>query len=887
MENSGEMNLKEYIQHLTQEFLPRQKLSDATQTIEALMVWPPDVFAITSLILKQTGAYSFSILPLEAWPDKYWLRRLDAARKQWYRWILDPARNWDVIDAPIGDLSAVANEDPEHAATLRASLSTALRDFVQALPDALLEEVSIEEIQRLVDESPELYFYPDSAHNLIEGEIANDDYAKWQAWQVCKAVLDLHALADEICRGFGTPSGTQWVKGQEAGNVKPIHCIANMLLALNGTLSQLPRHEGVVLPKMRTPEVGMTLRNLSHHLTFHVTEVQVEWRTLPWVDIDDNTVNLLIVPWPYAIKPTWFRPSSWTTNRKGPEQTRFFEYTGGGGENRFRYEYLEEMLKDAEQSVNRVHLIVFPELALTGKELDEILEKLALRSSADGAPSRTQIPMVLAGIRSDDSHDPMANHSSRIFPTGSNRVVLSTFFAGKWYQIEQNKHHRWKLNATQIQQYGLGGALAASRHWWEAIPITRRKLSVLAPNSWFTLCPLICEDLARQEPISDLIRGIGPTMLIAILMDGPQLRERWAGRYASVLADDPGTSVLSVSPLGFTQRSMSSSGESGSPQVGLWKDSETGYTDIRMNAEMGGVLLTVDARSRTELTSDGRTDLGNAAAFARAGVQPLPLDAQRFAKSEDGKGDGGASGEDGKVSVKGSSVDLLEVTLFSFLVDAVLDCDTTGNAKIDWISELQHWLLGREVSKTSPLANLKQVHRVFARRALELFGDPSSFYIQKEHNRMDVDNLKPFIAWFCDLMRCIRPEDGEPVSKYRLMIEYTEAILGVIKDDKSFTAKVRDGEDPFAGLRKKYKLPETIHPKELLNPGDWQIRIRIAIYICLSILWGVHRRLVIDRRVGDLSGEESNLLYRIEQILQHNYDQVWLSARDLAMSSHE
>jgi len=86
-------------------------------------------------------------------------------------------------------------------------------------------------------------------------------------------------------------------------------------------------------------------------------------------------------------------------------------------------------------------------------------------------------------------------------------------------------------------------------------------------------------------------------------------------------------------------------------------------------------------------------------------------------------------------------------------------------------------------------------------------------------------------------------------------------------------------------LRGKYKLPATIPPDELLNPGDWQIRIRIAIYICLSILWGVHRRLVIDRRDGDLSGEESNLLYRIEQILQHNYDQVWLNARDSAMTA--
>src|SRR4051812_679465 len=172
--SNGETNLKEYIRHLTEGFLPQQKLSDSTQMIEALMLWPPDVFAITSLILKQTGAYAFTILPLESWPDKYWFKRLEVARKQWYKGILDPDRNWDGIDVHTGDLSSMDNESPGQGERMRTSLSSALRDFVLALPDELLEEVTIEEIQRLVDESPELYFYTDSAHNLIEGEIAND-----------------------------------------------------------------------------------------------------------------------------------------------------------------------------------------------------------------------------------------------------------------------------------------------------------------------------------------------------------------------------------------------------------------------------------------------------------------------------------------------------------------------------------------------------------------------------------------------------------------------------------------------------------------------------------------------------------------------------------------
>ena len=32
------------------------------------------------------------------------------------------------------------------------------------------------------------------------------------AKQVCKAILELHALADEVCAGFGTPSGSRWTE---------------------------------------------------------------------------------------------------------------------------------------------------------------------------------------------------------------------------------------------------------------------------------------------------------------------------------------------------------------------------------------------------------------------------------------------------------------------------------------------------------------------------------------------------------------------------------------------------------------------------------------------------------------------------------------------------
>jgi hypothetical protein len=66
---------------------------------------------------------------------------------------------------------------------------------------------------------------------------------------------------------------------------------------------------------------------------------------------------------------------------------------------------------------------------------------------------------------------------------------------------------------------------------------------------------LICEDLARQDPAAELVRAVGPNLLVALLMDGPQLANRWPARYAAVLAEDPGTSILTLTSLGMVERS--------------------------------------------------------------------------------------------------------------------------------------------------------------------------------------------------------------------------------------------------------------------------------------------------------------------------------------------
>ena len=116
----------------------------------------------------------------------------------------------------------------------------------------------------------------------------------------------------------------------------------------------------------------------------------------------------------------------------------------------------------------------------------------------------------------------------------------------RWFHIRQNKHHRWSLDASQIYQYHLAGALHPHVRWWEAMEVPARSLQFVSVGEEITIVSLVCEDLAETDQLADVIRSVGPTVVFAVLLDGPQLASRWAARYASVLADDPGSVVLTL-----------------------------------------------------------------------------------------------------------------------------------------------------------------------------------------------------------------------------------------------------------------------------------------------------------------------------------------------------
>jgi hypothetical protein len=186
----------------------------------------------------------------------------------------------------------------------------------------------------------------------------------------------------------------------------------------------------------------------------------------------------------------------------------------------------------------------------------------------------------------------------------------------------QYKHHRWQLDKSQIKAYGLGGTLSSQRLWWENIHIRERELQFFSVLPELTISALICEDLARQDPVGEILRAVGPNLVIALLMDGPQLNGRWASRYASVLADDPGSSVLTLTSLGMCLRSRPN-GAARSTVVASWKDPTGPYQELCLEGQEEGLLLNLQFQLAMEWTVDGRNDGVAASVPVLCGVHPL------------------------------------------------------------------------------------------------------------------------------------------------------------------------------------------------------------------------------------------------------------------------
>jgi hypothetical protein len=424
--------------------------------------------------------------------------------------------------------------------------------------------------------------------------------------RICNSLLQICAAADEACWGVGfSLSGRRDRFNIDAESQLIPDSVNGSTLCYDVHFSRAR-----VLPKSHTPQNGITLSSLSHHLALVPGgDVRPHWYTLPVNrprEVKRHNLNLLLLPWPMEVRPNQFRQArpAWGTLTNMSESFGFFTFVK---ESRARHiaQRVAKAYERGVELVGRIDMIVLPELALDELEFDAVKAWLSERRVS-----------LLCGI----------GKPSRGGTPGRNYLALEVPISS-WdsIPIQQNKHHRWRLDRSQIVQYGLGGQLDPGRFWWEHSSAEARSVAFVSLLPWLSVCALVCEDLARQEPVARLVRTVGPNLVIALLMDGPQLSSRWSSRYATVLADDPGSSVLTLTSVGMAELSRPP-GVTPLRTVGLWKDAKSGAArqiDLPSGAE--GIVLNLSRQLDQEWSADGRSDEGMAGYPILGGVHPVFL----------------------------------------------------------------------------------------------------------------------------------------------------------------------------------------------------------------------------------------------------------------------
>jgi hypothetical protein len=381
------------------------------------------------------------------------------------------------------------------------------------------------------------------------------------------------------------------------------------------------RHIVCVQPKGRVAQLGCSVRNLSRNLalTGPIGGVRCNWQQLagnPPEKQSRDAMNILLVPWPISIsaksfqsikldktkwarfnlEQDWIDPSLRRSDMNWEAPPQAFNDL---------VEQVKTLLRRAQRDVVAIDAIVFPEMSLTANIFSSLFCELA--SDPDGE----KLKFMIAGTKGncekpDGNHVMMAvNEKLLVEPIeGSLEEEESTDNAIRIFS--QRKHHRWKLEKNQIATYGIGSALSPSKDWWENHEIGARELNFFQIRKDTVIASLICEDLARNDPCHDIMRSVAPNLVFALLMDGPQLISRWPARYASTLADDPGSTVITFTSFGLVDRSNDQFVDGKSRSVGLIRDSRGTTKEIVFPKEAAAVVLTLGSEKVDDYTIDGR-----------------------------------------------------------------------------------------------------------------------------------------------------------------------------------------------------------------------------------------------------------------------------------------
>jgi len=590
--------------------LPRLNLENDRQ----MPLWPPDVFALCASVLQLSGAYSLIVHEDHA-PREPWARQkyLESTAVHWEEAI----RQWAADESAIG--AKLPCTLSEQTAKKSAGLTELLQWWTVLMDHFHLPLTDLLKTPKYRDDDPAQSALP------IEDLRA-----------VMTGLFGLLAASDEISCRLDAAYSPKEDKGSFASEAEDFSYakLARQQMSENHFLEERSRRaslcreihptRALVIPKVHTPRSGLTIRNLSNYLAYlRVADVRPTWfqfniESPPAAMILNEHVNLLVVPWPDQVNPRQFRsvgsiPLGEDEGRSRMPQFGLFAYDMSGGPT---HDHVAKLLKEAKEQVGQIDGLIFPETAMSRHEYDVIADKFF---ESDGHEA-DKFLVAGVGVPPPYSGDGLARFPADPVKPGGNEAVIDFRFkideAGFQNKRSpvlvkaryvQSKHHRWKLDRSQIVQYGLGSQLHPNVQWWEFIRSPERTIAFTELRPWLTTSVLVCEDLARPDPVGDALRAVGPNLIISLLCDGPQLQGRWPGRYATALADDPGSSVLTVTSLGMAKLSNPRGGDSPKSQcIALWKDAKNGVREISLTSGANAVILTLSPDYLPEYSADGR-----------------------------------------------------------------------------------------------------------------------------------------------------------------------------------------------------------------------------------------------------------------------------------------
>lgn len=407
-----------------------------------------------------------------------------------------------------------------------------------------------------------------------------------------ESLLTLLATADEACRHLAQGSG-------EVGG--SFEQRAWEMFATHGSLSRVDPARVRVTPKTHFASRGVTIRSFSRYLALSYESIDLRWHRVEparWSMSDPGDYNLVLLPWPLVVEAGAFRavdgPLHMDTGSFG-----FFEFAPAGS---IDLDLVRRVVAAGRRRVDAIDAVVLPEDALQPEDVPRLEELL----------SSLHVPFLVTGVR------------RRATPgrLGGNSVHLAVRTTAGWVRVDQAKHHRWCLDESQIRQYHLSRVLDPAKVWWEAIGLPERTAQVVDIGGGATIVPLVCEDLARLDEVAEMLRRIGPTLVVTLLLDGPQLPQRWPCRYASVVTDDPGSAVLALTSLGMALRSRPA-GHRRSRAVATWSEPGSPPRPIELAPRAAGILISTTVGAKTVWTADGRRHEANTPSVALRAVHQL------------------------------------------------------------------------------------------------------------------------------------------------------------------------------------------------------------------------------------------------------------------------